>query len=121
MAGFEVANKGCCGTGIIEVAFLCTYTCTDVSDYVFWDGFHLTEKACRVLQDEKSGAQKYRVKRLPGSGSQTMDVLCQAIDSSIFAFWSKSSVDIDPRRNRLQSNSYTTNTILETVTAATVQ
>ncbi|KAK3016598.1 hypothetical protein RJ639_005871 [Escallonia herrerae] len=50
--GFEVANKGCCGTGVIEVAFLCTYTCTDVSDYVFWDGFHLTEKAYRVLVDQ---------------------------------------------------------------------
>ncbi|KAK3007714.1 hypothetical protein RJ639_015059 [Escallonia herrerae] len=50
--GFEVANKGCCGTAVVEVAFLCTYTCTDVSDYVFWDGFHLTEKAYRVLVDQ---------------------------------------------------------------------
>ncbi|KAK3007709.1 hypothetical protein RJ639_015054, partial [Escallonia herrerae] len=103
-----------------------------------------------LQQDAKCGVQKYRVKLLPESGSQTMDVLCQigldgirmldpstsrtlriypldtitrceAIDSSIFAFWSKSSVDIDPRRIRLQSNSYTTNTILDTVTAATVQ
>jgi hypothetical protein len=30
-------------------------------------------------------------------------------------------VDIEPRRIRLQSNSYTTNTLLDTVTAATVQ
>ncbi|KAL6995868.1 Protein free1 [Sarracenia purpurea var. burkii] len=102
-------------------------------------------------QDVKSGLQKFRVKLLPESGSQsTMDVLCQigfdgirmldpstnrtlriypletvtrfeVFDPSTFAFWSKSSVDIEPRRIRLQSNSYTTNTILDIVTAATVQ
>ncbi|KAL8524156.1 hypothetical protein ACS0TY_013935 [Phlomoides rotata] len=102
-------------------------------------------------QDAKSGVQKFRVKLLAESGGQsTMDVLCQigldgirmldpntnrilriylldtitrceAIDSSIFAFWSKSSVDIESRRIRLKSNSYTTNTLLDTVTAATVQ
>ncbi|KAH6782738.1 GDSL-like Lipase/Acylhydrolase superfamily protein [Perilla frutescens var. frutescens] len=47
--GFKVSNKGCCGTGTIEVAFLCKYTCRDVSEYVFWDSFHLTEKAYRIL------------------------------------------------------------------------
>ncbi|KAK4490258.1 hypothetical protein RD792_000920 [Penstemon davidsonii] len=102
-------------------------------------------------QDAKNGVQKYRVKLLAESaGQSTMDVLCQigldgirmldpstsrilriylldtitrceAIDSSTFAFWSKSSVDIEPRRIRLQSNSYTTSTILDTVTAAIVQ
>ncbi|KAF8406614.1 hypothetical protein HHK36_008704 [Tetracentron sinense] len=45
----------------------------------------------------------------------------EVMDSSTFTFWAKSTVDIDPRRIRLQSNSYTTNTILDTVTAATVQ
>nr|DAD41674.1 TPA_asm: hypothetical protein HUJ06_015997 [Nelumbo nucifera] len=102
-------------------------------------------------QDVKNGVQKFRVKLLPEGGSQgTTDVLCQigldgirmldpstsrtlriypletvtrweVTDSSIFTFWSKSSVDIEPRRIRLQSNSYTTSTILDTVTAATVQ
>ncbi|KAF8410405.1 hypothetical protein HHK36_002934 [Tetracentron sinense] len=102
-------------------------------------------------QDVKSGVQKFRVKLLPEGGSQsTMDVLCQigldgirmldpntsrtlriypletvtrweVMDSSIFVFWAKSPVDIESRRIRLQSNSYTTNTILDTVTAATVQ
>lgn len=102
-------------------------------------------------QDVKSGVQKFRVKVLAESGGQsTMDVLCQialdgirmldpstsrtlriypldtitrceVTDSSTFSFWSKSSVDIDPRRIRLQSNSYTTNTLLDIVTAATVQ
>ncbi|KAJ8423807.1 hypothetical protein Cgig2_032954 [Carnegiea gigantea] len=46
---------------------------------------------------------------------------CDKVDPSTFAFWSKTPVDIEPRRIRLQSNSYTTNTILDTVTAATVQ
>ncbi|XP_022769221.1 protein FREE1 isoform X2 [Durio zibethinus] len=102
-------------------------------------------------QDVKSGVQKFRVKLLgEGGGHGPMDILCQigldgirmldpstsrtlriyplenitrceVIDSSTFAFWSKSSVDIDPRRIRLQSNNYTTNTLLDIVTAATVQ
>ncbi|KAK7310979.1 hypothetical protein RJT34_08804 [Clitoria ternatea] len=101
--------------------------------------------------DVKSGVQKFRVKLLAESGGQgTMDVLCQIgldgirmldpntsrtlriyplenitrcdrFDSSTFAFWSKSPVDIEPRRIRLQSNSYTTYTLLDTVTAATIQ
>lgn len=102
-------------------------------------------------QDVKSGVQKFRVKLLAeSSGQSNMDVLCQigldgirmldpstnrslriypldnitrceATGSSTFTFWAKSSVDIEARRIRLQSNSYTTNTILDTVTAATVQ
>ncbi|KAF9621425.1 hypothetical protein IFM89_021464 [Coptis chinensis] len=102
-------------------------------------------------QDVKNGVQKFRVKLLAESGGQSpMDVLCQigldgirmldpnsgrtlriypletitrseVLDSSIFAFWSKSTVDIEPRRIRLKSSSYTTNTILDTVTAATIQ
>ncbi|XP_004500928.1 protein FREE1 [Cicer arietinum] len=101
--------------------------------------------------DVKSGVQKFRVKLLAESGGQsTMDVLsqvgldgirmldlntsrtlriyplenitrCDRFDSSTFAFWSKSPVDIEPRRIRLQSNSYTTNTLLDTVTAAIIQ
>ncbi|KAJ6352062.1 hypothetical protein OIU76_001306 [Salix suchowensis] len=102
-------------------------------------------------EDVMSGVQKFRVRILAESGGQsTMDVLCQIgldgirmldpntsrtlriytlenitrcdkMDSSTFAFWSKSSVDIEPRRIRLQSNSHITNTLLDTVTAATVQ
>ncbi|CAJ1972565.1 unnamed protein product [Sphenostylis stenocarpa] len=102
-------------------------------------------------EDANRGVQKFRVKLLAESGGQsTMDVLCQIgldgirmldpttsrtlriyplenitrcdkFDSSTFAFWSKSSVDIESRRIRLQSNSYTTNTLLDTVTAATIQ
>ncbi|KAK8580809.1 hypothetical protein V6N13_143867 [Hibiscus sabdariffa] len=51
--GFEVANKGCCGTGNIEVAILCNKwspsTCPDVSKYIFWDSYHPTEQAYRAL------------------------------------------------------------------------
>ncbi|KAL1542885.1 hypothetical protein AAHA92_19920 [Salvia divinorum] len=47
--GFQVSDKGCCGTGTIEVAFLCKYTCGNASEYVFWDSFHLTENAYRLL------------------------------------------------------------------------
>uniref|UniRef100_A0A2P2QQ39 GDSL esterase/lipase EXL3-like n=1 Tax=Rhizophora mucronata TaxID=61149 RepID=A0A2P2QQ39_RHIMU len=52
--GFEVATKGCCGTGNIEVSVFCnrledTYTCKDASKYIFWDSFHPTEKAYKTL------------------------------------------------------------------------
>ncbi|KAK8554841.1 hypothetical protein V6N13_118522 [Hibiscus sabdariffa] len=51
--GFEVANKGCCGTGNIEVSVLCNQfnplTCANVDKYIFWDSYHPTEKAYRVL------------------------------------------------------------------------
>ncbi|XP_057252013.1 GDSL esterase/lipase At3g14820 [Beta vulgaris subsp. vulgaris] len=51
--GFEVANKGCCGTGNIEVSIFCTRfdpgTCKDASKYVFWDSFHPTEKAYKFI------------------------------------------------------------------------
>ncbi|CAH9067963.1 unnamed protein product [Cuscuta epithymum] len=101
--------------------------------------------------DANAGVQKFRVKLLAESGGQnTQDVLCQigldgirmldpstsrtlriypldtitgceVFDSSTMAFWSKSTVDIEPRRIRLKSNSYTTTTLLDTVTAATIQ
>jgi hypothetical protein len=75
-----------------------------------------------IQQDVKSGLQKFRVKLLAESGGQsTTDVLCQVMDSSTLAFWSKSSVDIETKRTRLQSNSYTTSILLDIVTAATVQ
>ena len=51
-AGFRFGEKGCCGTGDIEVAILCnpaSHTCTNVSDYVFWDSYHPTEGAYKAL------------------------------------------------------------------------
>ncbi|KAJ8762395.1 hypothetical protein K2173_007555 [Erythroxylum novogranatense] len=51
--GFEVGDKGCCGTGLLEAAVFCNkfspHTCPDASKYVFWDGFHPTEKAYKLL------------------------------------------------------------------------
>uniref|UniRef100_A0A0C9RYT6 TSA: Wollemia nobilis Ref_Wollemi_Transcript_2333_2400 transcribed RNA sequence n=1 Tax=Wollemia nobilis TaxID=56998 RepID=A0A0C9RYT6_9CONI len=102
-------------------------------------------------QDGGNGVQKFRVKILPDSGAQSsMDVLLQigldglrmldpstsrtlriypletitkweVTDPSVYSFWAKSAVDIEPRRIRLQSNRYTTSTILDTVAAACVQ
>lgn len=53
-AGFEVATKGCCGTGKLEVTYLCNsfddpLTCKNDTKYVFWDSYHPTEKAYDVL------------------------------------------------------------------------
>ncbi|KDP23988.1 hypothetical protein JCGZ_25376 [Jatropha curcas] len=52
--GFEVATKGCCGTGKIEVTYLCNrfddpLTCKDDTKYIFWDSYHPTEKAYQTL------------------------------------------------------------------------
>ncbi|KAL7155519.1 hypothetical protein ABFS83_03G080100 [Erythranthe nasuta] len=47
--GFKISNKGCCGTGTFEASILCRYACSNVDDYVFWDGFHPTEKTYRIL------------------------------------------------------------------------
>ncbi|XP_061367749.1 GDSL esterase/lipase EXL3-like [Gastrolobium bilobum] len=51
--GFDVTDKGCCGTGNIEVSILCNRyslnTCSNSSNYIFWDSFHPTEEAYNVL------------------------------------------------------------------------
>ncbi|XP_057975463.1 GDSL esterase/lipase EXL3-like [Malania oleifera] len=52
-SGFEVVNRGCCGTGTFEVAFMCNeldvLTCANVSEYLFWDSYHPTERAYRII------------------------------------------------------------------------
>lgn len=55
--GFEVSAKGCCGTGNIEVSYLCSrldnpVMCDDDTKYVFWDSFHPTEATYRMLTDQ---------------------------------------------------------------------
>ncbi|XP_023545211.1 GDSL esterase/lipase EXL3-like [Cucurbita pepo subsp. pepo] len=50
--GFEVADRGCCGSGLIEVTFLCNKfvkTCPDSTKYVFWDSFHPTQTTYTLL------------------------------------------------------------------------
>ncbi|XP_057435084.1 GDSL esterase/lipase EXL3-like [Lotus japonicus] len=50
--GFEVVDRGCCGTGTIEVSVLCNQLeqiCRDDSKSVFWDSFHPTERTYQIL------------------------------------------------------------------------
>lgn len=56
LAGFVEATKGCCGTGTVETtAFLCNPkspgTCSNASQYVFWDSVHPSQAANQVLAD----------------------------------------------------------------------
>ncbi|KAL9247378.1 hypothetical protein vseg_020817 [Gypsophila vaccaria] len=55
-SGFAEAGRGCCGTGTIETtSFLCnpkSYgTCSNATQYVFWDSVHPSEAANQVLAD----------------------------------------------------------------------
>ncbi|CAL1355531.1 unnamed protein product [Linum trigynum] len=50
--GFEISEKGCCGTGVLEVSILCnklTPPCSNINAHVFWDSYHPTEKTYKVL------------------------------------------------------------------------
>lgn len=50
--GFEESRFGCCGTGMLEVSFLCnrhSLVCADASKYIFWDSIHPTEKTCYLI------------------------------------------------------------------------
>ncbi|XAR61632.1 Triacylglycerol lipase [Bertholletia excelsa] len=50
--GYEVTDRGCCGTGLIEVVMLCevsSFTCPNRSKYVFWDSYHPTERVYQLL------------------------------------------------------------------------
>lgn len=55
-SGFAEAGRGCCGTGTIETtSFLCNPksigTCSNATQYVFWDSVHPSEAANQVLAD----------------------------------------------------------------------
>ncbi|PON39584.1 Lipase [Trema orientale] len=58
--GFYEARKGCCGTGLLETSILCNSlsigTCTNASEYVFWDAFHPSEAANKILAESLSAA-----------------------------------------------------------------
>ncbi|KAK7280767.1 hypothetical protein RJT34_25834 [Clitoria ternatea] len=50
--GYAVGDRGCCGTGKIEVVLLCnrfTPLCPKDTEYVFWDSFHPTETVYKQL------------------------------------------------------------------------
>ncbi|PWA34952.1 GDSL esterase/lipase [Artemisia annua] len=54
--GFFEARKACCGTGLVETSYLCNKespgTCKNASEYVFWDGFHPSEAANKLISDD---------------------------------------------------------------------
>eukprot|EP00257_Ricinus_communis_P014464 XP_015572137.2 LOW QUALITY PROTEIN: GDSL esterase/lipase At2g30310-like [Ricinus communis] len=50
--GFSETKKGCCGSGLLQVSFLCdpwTPTCEDPSKFLFWDMIHPTLIAYQYL------------------------------------------------------------------------
>ncbi|XP_034923698.1 GDSL esterase/lipase At1g06990 [Populus alba] len=50
--GFEETNKGCCGTGFVEMGPLCnptTPTCRHPSRYLFWDAVHPGQSTYQYL------------------------------------------------------------------------
>ncbi|XP_057840472.2 GDSL esterase/lipase At4g26790 [Cryptomeria japonica] len=53
--GFEVIARGCCGTGTVEISFICNelspFTCPDASKYLFFDSVHFTQKAYQIISN----------------------------------------------------------------------
>ncbi|EES03823.1 hypothetical protein BDA96_03G369000 [Sorghum bicolor] len=52
--GFTETTRGCCGTGLREVALFCnalTPICKNVSSYVFYDAVHPTERVYMLVND----------------------------------------------------------------------
>uniref|UniRef100_A0A7N0UAQ3 GDSL esterase/lipase n=1 Tax=Kalanchoe fedtschenkoi TaxID=63787 RepID=A0A7N0UAQ3_KALFE len=52
--GFAEAGRGCCGTGVVETTTLMCNTkslgtCSNATQYVFWDSAHPSEAANRIL------------------------------------------------------------------------
>ncbi|KAL6909338.1 hypothetical protein ACP4OV_001619 [Aristida adscensionis] len=54
--GFTETTRGCCGTGTIEVTGLCdarfVSVCDDVAQHVFFDSYHPTERAYRIIVND---------------------------------------------------------------------
>lgn len=54
-AGFDNAVQGCCGTGLFEAGYFCSFStsmlCGNANEYVFFDAIHPTEKMYRLLAD----------------------------------------------------------------------
>ncbi|KAH7441476.1 hypothetical protein KP509_03G039500 [Ceratopteris richardii] len=53
--GFTTSLEGCCGSGLVEVAYGCNvmtpFTCTNASTHIFWDSFHPTHAMNKILAD----------------------------------------------------------------------
>uniref|UniRef100_A0A0E0JUI8 GDSL esterase/lipase n=1 Tax=Oryza punctata TaxID=4537 RepID=A0A0E0JUI8_ORYPU len=52
--GLTETSRGCCGTGVIEVAQTCRgrRTCAHPSKYMYWDAAHHTERMNQIITDE---------------------------------------------------------------------
>lgn len=54
--GFFESRRGCCGTGMLATSVLCNArsvgTCSNATGYVFWDGFHTSESANKILSED---------------------------------------------------------------------
>ncbi|VFQ71786.1 unnamed protein product [Cuscuta campestris] len=52
--GFVETGQGCCGTGLLEAGPLCIMrrpTCTNSSEYLFWDSIHPSEATYRYITE----------------------------------------------------------------------
>ncbi|CAD6335956.1 unnamed protein product [Miscanthus lutarioriparius] len=52
--GFKEVKEGCCGSTVLSAAVFIAYhnACPNALDYIFWDGFHPTEKAYNIVVDK---------------------------------------------------------------------
>jgi phospholipase/lecithinase/hemolysin len=53
--GFKApVSQGCCGSTVLSAAIFIAYhsACPNTIDYIFWDGFHPTEKAYNIIVDK---------------------------------------------------------------------
>ncbi|KAL6594802.1 hypothetical protein ACP70R_048251 [Stipagrostis hirtigluma subsp. patula] len=52
--GFKEVTEGCCGSTLFDAGIFIAYhnACPNVLDYVYWDGFHPTEKAYKFVVDK---------------------------------------------------------------------
>lgn len=62
--GFKTSKEACCGQGPLNgMPGFCSATsnlCKNRDEYVFWDAFHPTERACRlIVQQIMNGTQEY--------------------------------------------------------------
>ncbi|XP_044462698.1 GDSL esterase/lipase At2g30310-like [Mangifera indica] len=52
--GFVETKRGCCGSGVLEAAFLCnplTPTCARPEEFLFWDSIHPTQSAYKLISE----------------------------------------------------------------------